>query len=54
MVDLEKTLATITLEDITREQLLEAKRDGISDSYLARCWDVDADERAREAQSDWA
>jgi carbamoyl-phosphate synthase large subunit len=39
MVDLEKTLASIRPEDITREQLLEAKRDGISDNYLARCWD---------------
>ncbi len=38
MMDLERTLALTKPEEITREQLLEAKRDGISDSFLARCW----------------
>src|ERR1700733_4814269 len=40
MVDLEKELAKGSFETATREQLLLAKRDGISDSYLARAWGV--------------
>jgi carbamoyl-phosphate synthase large subunit len=38
MVDLEKDLAAGTFEGATREQLLAAKRDGISDNSLARAW----------------
>src|SRR5712664_1567685 len=38
MVDLEKDLAAGTFEGVTREQLLAAKRDGISDNFLARTW----------------
>jgi len=40
MVDLEKSVALIKPESVTREQLLDAKRDGISDSYLARIWNA--------------
>jgi carbamoyl-phosphate synthase large subunit len=40
MVDLEKDLALRTLEGTTRQQFLEAKRDGISDNYLARAWNT--------------
>ncbi|MBZ5601757.1 MAG: carbamoyl-phosphate synthase large subunit [Acidobacteriia bacterium] len=35
-VDLEKSAASLT----TREQILQAKRDGLSDSRLARAWNV--------------
>src|ERR1700693_3847372 len=38
MEKLEKDLATGTFEGATREQLLAAKRDGISDNFLARAW----------------
>src|SRR5258708_1717112 len=40
MVDLEKELAKGSLAGATREQLLLAKRDGVSDSFLARAWGV--------------
>src|SRR5260221_2582642 len=40
MVDLEKQLAKGSFADATREQLLLAKRDGVSDSFLARAWGV--------------
>ena len=40
MVDLEKQMATLSLETVTREQMLTAKRDGLSDSTLARAWNV--------------
>src|SRR5271168_5112782 len=39
-VDLEKEMASLTLETVTREQMLTAKRDGLSDSTLARGWNV--------------
>ncbi len=38
MVDLEKDLAQGSLEGATREQFQSAKRDGISDNFLARAW----------------
>ena len=38
MVDLERDLAKGSLEAATREQFLRAKRDGISDNFLARSW----------------
>jgi carbamoyl-phosphate synthase large subunit len=40
MVDLEIELAKGTFAVATRDQFLEAKRDGVSDSYLARAWKV--------------
>ncbi len=40
MVDLEKAMAAIPFDQVTREQLLTAKRDGLSDSGLARAWGV--------------
>ncbi len=51
MVDLEKTLAATDSASITREQLLEAKRAGIADSYLARCWDSTAMEVREKRKS---
>ncbi len=42
MVELEKTLAGETLEAVSRETLLRAKRDGVSDNRLARLWNADA------------
>ena len=52
MVDLEQaTWASVTLESVTREQLLAAKRDGISDTTLARTWKVGPlDVRARRKE----
>src|SRR5665811_1278327 len=48
MVDLEAELARGTFAAATREQFLAAKRDGISDSYLGRAWNVPMlDVRAR-------
>jgi carbamoyl-phosphate synthase large subunit len=44
MVDLEKRLTGTSHDTITRDELLEAKRDGISDSRLARAWNVDVAE----------
>src|SRR5450631_1185552 len=47
-VDLEEDMGKVTLGSITREQFLAAKRDGISDSKLARTWKVGPlDVRAR-------
>ena len=42
MVDLEKSLAGETLETVSRETLLRAKRDGISDNRMARLWNAEA------------
>src|SRR6202163_243332 len=51
MVDLEAELAKGTFAAATRDQFLEAKRDGISDSYLARAWNVPMlDVRARRKE----
>jgi len=51
MVDLERDMGKLTLGTITREQFLEAKRDGISDSTLARTWKVGPlDVRARRKE----
>ncbi|MBZ5675225.1 MAG: carbamoyl-phosphate synthase large subunit [Acidobacteriia bacterium] len=51
MVDLERDMGKLTLGTITREQFLEAKRDGISDSQLARTWKVGPlDVRARRKE----
>ena len=51
MVDLERDMGKVTLGSITREQFLEAKRDGISDSKLARTWKVGPlDVRARRKE----
>jgi carbamoyl-phosphate synthase large subunit len=51
MVALEQELAKASLVTATREQLLEAKRDGISDSRLARLWKVNPqDVRARRKE----
>jgi len=38
MVDLEKEMAAGSLESATREQFLRAKRDGMSDNFLAQAW----------------
>src|ERR1700721_1614560 len=37
-VDMEKQMAALTLETVTRDQMFNAKRDGLSDSTLARGW----------------
>jgi carbamoyl-phosphate synthase large subunit len=51
MVDLERDMGKLTLGTITREQFLMAKRDGISDSKLARTWKVGPlDVRARRKE----
>ena len=51
MVDLERDMGKVTLGSITREQFLAAKRDGISDSKLARTWKVGPlDVRARRKE----
>ena len=51
MVDLERDMGKVTLGSITREQFLQAKRDGISDSKLARTWKVGPlDVRARRKE----
>src|SRR5580698_358120 len=50
-VDLEKQMAALTLETVTRDQMLAAKRDGLSDSTLARGWNVKPlDIRARRKE----
>src|SRR6266403_2591245 len=41
MVDLEKSLSTLSLDTATRAQFVNAKRDGVSDSRLARMWGAD-------------
>src|SRR5437868_1332279 len=51
MVDLERDMGKVSLGSITREQFLTAKRDGISDSTLARTWKVGPlDVRARRKE----
>jgi carbamoyl-phosphate synthase large subunit len=40
MVDYEKELAGMTMETVTRDAMLKAKRDGVSDSAMARMWGV--------------
>src|SRR6516164_4411620 len=40
MVDLEKELGLESLQDVTKERLSRIKRDGVSDSTLARAWNV--------------
>src|SRR5512141_2891029 len=51
MVDLERDMGKVSLGSITREQFLAAKRDGISDSKLARTWKVGPlDVRARRKE----
>src|SRR5512141_1853306 len=40
MVDLERDMGRVTLGSITREQFVNAKRNGISDNQLARTWKV--------------
>jgi carbamoyl-phosphate synthase large subunit len=40
MVDLETGFADTSLEAVTREALLTAKRDGLSDTRLARAWNA--------------
>jgi carbamoyl-phosphate synthase large subunit len=42
MVDLERDAAQLSLEDVAKEQLSRFKRDGLSDSTLARGWNVSA------------
>ncbi|HVP00719.1 MAG TPA: carbamoyl-phosphate synthase large subunit [Bryobacteraceae bacterium] len=50
-VDLEKQMASLTLETVPHDQMLEAKRDGLSDSGLARAWNVKPlDVRARRKE----
>jgi carbamoyl-phosphate synthase large subunit len=41
MVDLEKEMSSLSLGRVTREQLVAAKRGGLSDNFLARAWDAD-------------
>src|ERR1700761_2767919 len=41
MVDLEKHLGETSLDRVTRQEMSVAKRDGLSDSRLARGWNVD-------------
>jgi carbamoyl-phosphate synthase large subunit len=42
VVDLERELAETSLGEVSRDLLLKAKRDGVSDRTLARLWKVDA------------
>src|SRR6185369_4020368 len=51
MVDLERDMGKVTLGSITREQFVNAKRNGISDNQLARTWKVGPlDVRARRKE----
>jgi carbamoyl-phosphate synthase large subunit len=51
MVDLEKEAKSFSLDGATREQFAAAKRDGLSDSFLARAWGVNSLEvRARRKE----
>jgi carbamoyl-phosphate synthase large subunit len=51
MVDLEKEMASGSLERVTPERMLQAKRDGLSDAGLARAWDCSPlDVRARRKE----
>src|SRR5215471_12450239 len=50
-VTLEESMKDTSLAKITREQMLEVKRDGLSDNTLARAWDVKPlDVRARRKE----
>src|SRR5579862_9823327 len=40
MVSLERDMSALTIDSVTREQLITAKRDGLSDNRLARGWNV--------------
>jgi carbamoyl-phosphate synthase large subunit len=40
MVDLERETASLSLTSVTREQMYRAKRDGLSDTRMARAWNV--------------
>jgi carbamoyl-phosphate synthase large subunit len=40
MVDLERDMASLCVDTITREQMYQAKREGMSDTRLARAWNV--------------
>ncbi len=42
MVDLEREAANLSLESVSKEQLSRFKRNGLSDSTLARAWNVTA------------
>ncbi len=48
----EKDLAAQNLDTITRERMLEAKREGVSDARLARSWGVDQLE-VRKKRTGW-
>ncbi len=51
MVDEEKTFAGLTLGSTTRDQFLEAKRNGMADAKMARAWNVNPlDVRARRKE----
>ncbi|MEP7355292.1 MAG: carbamoyl-phosphate synthase large subunit, partial [Acidobacteriota bacterium] len=51
MVELEQKMSGLSLGKATKQQFLEAKRDGISDTRLARGWKVDQlDVRARRKE----
>ncbi len=51
MVDLERDMEKVSLGSVTREQFLKAKRDGLSDTRLARIWKVGPlDVRARRKE----
>jgi carbamoyl-phosphate synthase large subunit len=41
-IELEEQLAGCSLETVTREQLVAAKRDGVSDTALGRMWSTDS------------
>jgi carbamoyl-phosphate synthase large subunit len=40
MVDLEKGVASESIESVTKERLLQLKRDGVADTALARAWNA--------------
>jgi carbamoyl-phosphate synthase large subunit len=42
MVQLDRSLGETNLDAVTREQLLQAKRDGVSDTRLSQLWKTDA------------
>jgi len=48
----EKELARETFETISRERMLEAKREGVSDAHLGRAWGVDQ-LAVRKKRIDW-
>jgi carbamoyl-phosphate synthase large subunit len=51
-VALERELAIAGIDGATREQCLAAKRDGISDEYMAELWGVDA-ARVAARRAEW-